>query len=236
MMYDRKLNKAFDRVMMQIEQLTASSGELSKQAEETRLRNRELQEELEAERAARGSLKSWADQEIARLNESLVVEVSKAEAALRGRQQQRQGKLKRYCKDMVEVNRITSLANQSGCIKAYLEDIKEVGAQIFEARFQSLAADKAKYIAELGALDVVEVTDADFEVTPRRSFEPSSERVVADVAASLNQYGSHMSPQRCVADLSSGSSSDEEGEVRDPSTGEFLAPLSGNPVTPAAQT
>ncbi|VVA93724.1 unnamed protein product [Arabis nemorensis] len=109
---------------------------------------------------------------------------------------------------MEEVNRISSLANQSGGIKSYLEEFREAGAPVFE----------------LEALDVVEITEADFEVTLPRNPEPSVERIMSDAAASLNQYESHMSPQDFAAEvLPRGVSSNRAEVVKDPVTREALA-------------
>ncbi|VVB00688.1 unnamed protein product [Arabis nemorensis] len=121
-LYERKMNKSFDRVLKlqgQVDSMKSASDELNSKAEQTMLRNRELEEKIVAVETEKESLKAWADKEIAQLKEATALAVVEVVAACRVRNQARLGKLKRYCQDMEEVNRLSSLANQSGGIKAY---------------------------------------------------------------------------------------------------------------------
>ncbi|VVA93723.1 unnamed protein product [Arabis nemorensis] len=77
--YDRKLNTAYDMVMKLKKEIEQQN------AEDVRLRNRELEEDLATAKTEKAYVKSWADEEIARLKETCAIEVSNAEAAMRAR-------------------------------------------------------------------------------------------------------------------------------------------------------
>ncbi|VVA95743.1 unnamed protein product [Arabis nemorensis] len=211
MLYEQKLSKELDWILKlqgQINLLKSLSNELSAIAEQTILRNWELEEE------------AWADIEIAQLKESTALEVDKAVVT-------------RHCRELEEVNRISSLANQSGGIKAYLEDFKEDGGLVSVARLESLDADKKEYLEEFDALDVVEITDADFEVTLPCDPALSVERVMSEAAPDLDQYGTHMLQDETTEDVYS-----EDGAGSSSSAAKHLAfreDLAHDAGSPAAQ-
>ncbi|VVA96692.1 unnamed protein product [Arabis nemorensis] len=99
------------------------------------------------------------------------------------------------------------------------------------ARLQRVEDDKEKYLKELDALEVVVISDADFEVTPLRDFAPS-DRVMAEAGTVADQHGTFVPQDTDVVDVTY-EAEEESGDcsTKDPTTGKELAPLFGNPVT-----
>lgn len=79
----------------------------------------------------------------------------------------RLGKIRRHCEDTEKTHEIARMISQiSGTIESlkYMRD--EKGIVVLPEEFVRLEADLAKWTAAFNVLDVTEVTDADFRVTP----------------------------------------------------------------------
>ncbi|VVA92471.1 unnamed protein product [Arabis nemorensis] len=124
-------------------------------SERRRGRAREEKDEKE-------SLRSFHDQETFRLRSSRRYEVTQIIAKC-------DAKILRFKKsisDNEEANRLSALMNQAMAIKDYLAGFKKAEADVCGDRFKELDVNFNRFEKDFDALDVEEVTDGDFKMTP----------------------------------------------------------------------
>ncbi|VVA93075.1 unnamed protein product [Arabis nemorensis] len=139
-------------------------------------------------------------------------------------------------------------------IKDYLAGFKKAGADVSDDRFKELDENFSTFEKDFDALDVKEVTDGDFKMTPPPwmcSNLPQGETAAASVnlprtetVAPFDQYGTLMSAKQQQQDrlliecgLEAEAQEKEPATVaKDAATGEELTPLDGFPVIPTAQS
>ncbi|VVB08417.1 unnamed protein product [Arabis nemorensis] len=136
--------------------------DLSKKAQEARQRAKFTEQELERVKAEKESLQYFPDQETARLRSSrrheVVQIIAKCDAKL--------SRIRKSVADNEEANRLNALMNQAMAIKDYLAGFKKVGADVLDERFKELDEKFERFEKDFDALDVEEITESDFKMTP----------------------------------------------------------------------
>ncbi|VVA90801.1 unnamed protein product [Arabis nemorensis] len=234
--------------------------DLSKQAEEVRQRRKIAEEELEFIKAKKESLQALHEKEMARLRASRRYEVNQIIAKCDAKFSW----IKRLILDNEEAGRLNALMNQAMAIKDYLIGLQKDGTAVSDDQFKSLEENFERFEKAFEALDVEEVTDDDFKMTPPPLMStnlPQNETAPAslnphqlEIIALFDQYGTLMSAEQQAQDRimhegdlekeTVAGAKDLEAEAgekeaaavaKDAVTGEELGPLDGLPVIPSAQ-
>ncbi|VVB14989.1 unnamed protein product [Arabis nemorensis] len=148
---------------------------------------------------------------------------------------------------------LSALMNQAMAIKHSLAGFKKRGADVSDDRFKELDENFKRFEKDFDALDVEEVADDDFRMTPSpwmSSNLPQDETATAsvnppqtEVVAPFDQYGTLMSAEQQAKDrllLEDGPEAEAQeiepaAVTKDAVTGEELASLNRLLVVPTAQ-
>ncbi|VVB15524.1 unnamed protein product [Arabis nemorensis] len=136
--------------------------DLSLKAEEARQRAKYTEEELEKMRAEKESLQSFHELEMTRLQASREYEVNQIIAKCDAKLQ----KIKESISDNEEMSRLSALMSQAMAINDYFTGLKKEGTAVSDDRFKALDANFKNVELEFKVLDVEEVTEDDFRMTP----------------------------------------------------------------------
>ncbi|VVB08781.1 unnamed protein product [Arabis nemorensis] len=164
-------------------QITAMD-DLSKKAEEARKQAKYAEAELERIKVEKESLQSFHEHEKALLRSSRRHE---------------------SISDNEEANRLSALLNQVMAIKDYLADFKKGGADVSDDRLKELDENFKRFEKDFDALDVEEVADDDFKMTPPSWISSTLQRGEAaaapvnppqtEIVAPFDQYETQMSAE-----------------------------------------